>query len=113
MRVDWWSERPLVAGLAVTLALTAGLIRLDDLYREVTIWQELTDQHKNAYSNLTDREIQNLNIRQLITIQIDQVILETEKRLNINDIKNFIAIGSSLDKELKLWKKVRLLKEQK
>lgn len=73
-------------------ALTAGLIRLDDLYREVTIWQELTDQHKNAYSNLTDREIQNLNIRQLITIQIDQVILETEKRLNINDIKNFTDV---------------------
>jgi dGTPase len=88
-------------------ALTAGLISQKDLYQQVMIWRELTDLHKKTYPNLSDKELQNLNIRKLITRQIDQVVIETEKRLQENQIKNYQAVLEhsgmlvDYDKELK------------
>lgn len=70
-------------------ALTAGLIKLQDLYSQVSIWKELTDQHNKLYTNLSAQEIQNVNIRKLITYQIDSITAETEKLIKENNISSF------------------------
>ena len=70
-------------------ALTAEILKQDDLYNKVDIWKELTDSHKKEYSSLTAKELQNLNIRHLINYQIHDLVSETEKILKEKNIQTY------------------------
>ncbi len=68
--------------------LSSGLVTLRQL-QEVAIWRELTAEHRAKYPNLDTKHLHNLNVRRLIDMQINSVLVNTEKLLQANGIQSF------------------------
>ncbi len=70
-------------------ALMAGVISHKDLYTNVSIWKDLSDEHEKQYPGLSERELQNTNIRKLINLQVTDLVTQSEMNLVKANIKNY------------------------
>jgi len=68
-------------------ALGIGLIQLGDL-EEVELWRQLADVVRNRYANLRGNEFRTATIREMIASQADDLIAETESRLERHKIRS-------------------------
>jgi dGTPase len=68
--------------------LTAGLIKEEDL-RKIKIWRMVDKKIKSQYNRLTPEERKYLIIRQLIDMQVTDLIKNTLKNIKVMGITNY------------------------
>jgi dGTPase len=71
--------------------LSSGLISLRQL-QEVELWRELTAEHRAKYPNLAVKHLHSLNVRRLIDMQINSVLVNTEVLLQKHNVRDFADV---------------------
>lgn len=71
--------------------ISSGLITLRQL-QDVALWRELTAEHRAKYTNLSAKHLHNLNVRRLIDLQINSVLVNTEALLQEHNIQSFAEV---------------------
>jgi dGTPase len=72
-------------------ALAIGLIEIDDL-NGVEFWRRIADSIRRTYSNLPGDLFRRAVIRQMIAEQVDDLIMETERRISEHPLDSVQAV---------------------
>jgi dGTPase len=68
--------------------ISSGVLTLKQL-ATVEIWRELTAEHRAKYTNLSPKNLHSLNVRRLIDMQINSVLVNTEALIQQHAIQSY------------------------